>query len=101
MAEDLNISGIGPQGIEPTKTGPSTGPLTGQSFREILENSIQEVNRLQAEADSAVNRLATGQTDNISEVFTAVQKAEFAFDLLMQIRNKLESAYDEIRQMRL
>jgi len=100
MAEDINISGIGPQQIDPAKAGQAAGPVSGAGFREVLQHSIEEVNRLQAEADSAVNRLATGQTDNISEVFTAVQKAEFAFDLLMQMRNKLEGAYDEIRQMR-
>ena len=45
--------------------------------------------------------LATGKSDNVSEVFTAVKKAELAFQTLMQMRNKLLDAYDEIRQMRI
>ena len=42
----------------------------------------------------------TGKTDNVTEVLSAVQKADLAFKMLMQIRNKLIDAYDEFRQMR-
>jgi len=101
MVENMNISGIGPAGVGPADGNKQSAPVTGQTFREILENSIEEVNRLQAEADAAVSRLATGETDNVSEVFSAVQKSEFAFNLLMQIRNKLETAYESVQQMRL
>ena len=66
----------------------------------MLMDSINEVNRLQAEADQAMTELATNKDTNVSEVFTAVKKAELAFQTLMQIRNKLETAYDEIKQMR-
>ena len=65
-----------------------------------LMRSIDEVNRLQAEADQARIDLVTGQTENVAEVFTAVKKAELAFQTLMQIRNKLMDAYEEIKQMR-
>jgi flagellar hook-basal body complex protein FliE len=55
---------------------------------------------LQTEADAGVQKLMTGQTDNVAEVFTATRKAGIAFDLLMEIRNKLMDAYSELRQMR-
>jgi flagellar hook-basal body complex protein FliE len=74
---------------------------TGKDFREILLNSLDEVNRLQDEADQGVQRLLTGETDNVAEVLAAVNKAGIAFDLLMEIRNKLTEAYREIQQMRL
>jgi len=72
----------------------------GQDFKSLLMKSINEVNRLQTEADEATVNLATGESDNVAEVFTAVKKAELAFQTLMQIRNKLMDAYDEIKQMR-
>ena len=81
----------------------SSGPARtadGQDFKSLLKQSISEVNRLQADADQARITLATGQTDNVAEVFTAVKKAEMAFQTLMQIRNKLLDAYEEIKQMR-
>ena len=66
-----------------------------------LEGSVRPSTflELSKEADAAVQRLATGQTQNVAEVFTTVQKAGIAFDLLMEIRNKLLDAYQEIRQM--
>jgi flagellar hook-basal body complex protein FliE len=62
--------------------------------------TIDEVNRLQAEASRARIDLVTGRTENVAEVFTAIKKAGIAFDLLVQMRNKLLEAYDEIKQMR-
>ena len=72
----------------------------GASFKDLLADRINEVNALQQKADAAAADLATGKTDNVSEVFTAMKKAELAFQTLMQIRNKLMDAYDEIKQIR-
>jgi flagellar hook-basal body complex protein FliE len=72
-----------------------------KSFRDVLMGSLEEVNRLQSDADQSVQRLLTGETDNVTEVFAAVNKAGIAFDLLMEVRNKLTEAYQEIQQMRI
>lgn len=72
----------------------------GKDFKSILLGSLDEVNRLQTEADQGVQRLLTGEADNVAEVLTAVNKAGIAFDLLMEVRNKLSDAYEEIKQMR-
>lgn len=77
------------------------GASKGQDFKSILLDSLNEVNRLQTEADRGVQRLITGETDNVAEVLTAVNKAGIAFDLLMEVRNKLTDAYQEIKQMRI
>ena len=82
------------------RPGAATPADQDKGFKDLLMQSIHEVNRLQADADQARINLATGQSDNIAEVFTAVKKAELAFQTLMQIRNKLMEAYDEIKQMR-
>lgn len=103
MVEQYNA--IGKSGV----VGPQTGSLRpgstdkvepGQDFKSLLMKSINEVNRLQTEADEATVNLTTGESDNVAEVFTAVKKAELAFQTLMQIRNKLMDAYDEVKQMR-
>jgi flagellar hook-basal body complex protein FliE len=52
------------------------------------------------EADEGIQNLLTGRTDNVTEVLTAARKAEIAFSLLMEIRNKLVDAYSELRQLR-
>ena len=56
---------------------------------------------MQNEADAGVQRLLTGESDNVAEVFAASNKAGIAFDLLMEVRNRLVDAYQEIQQMRL
>lgn len=73
----------------------------GKDFRSVLLDSLDEVNRLQTEADEGVQKLLTGETDNVAEVLAAVNKAGVAFDLLMEIRNKLMDSYREIQQMRI
>ena len=72
----------------------------GKDFKTILLDSLEEVNRLQTEADEGVQKLLAGETDNVAEVFAAANKAGIAFDLLMEIRNKLTEAYRDIQQMR-
>ena len=92
------VEGIG-QGAGGVKKAGTTAD--GKDFKSVFMDSINEVNRLQAEADEARIELATGQTENVAEVFTAVKKAELAFQTLMQIRNQLMDAYEEIKQMRI
>lgn len=72
-----------------------------RDFRSVLADNLGEVNRLQQEADTKVTELMTGKTDDVAEVLTAVNKAGLAFDLLMEVRNKLVTAYEEIQQMRM
>jgi flagellar hook-basal body complex protein FliE len=81
---------------------PATGGPAGAgdaSFHDVLVNSLQEVNSMQQQANTAVEALYTGQDVNPAEVLTAVQKADLAFRLLMQVRNKIVQAYDEVRSM--
>ena len=54
----------------------------------------------QQEAADGVEKVVTGETDNLAEVFSAVRKADVAFSMLMEMRNKLVEAYREVQQMR-
>jgi flagellar hook-basal body complex protein FliE len=96
---------IGPTPVGPTGPGQtrpeSAGAADGSSFKDVLHNSINEVNRLQQEATQATEDLVAGRTQDVGQVLAASQKAEVAFQMLMEIRNKLVTAYDELRQMRL
>ena len=85
----------------------SPNALTGKnaaegadSFKNCLLDSIQQVNEMQQQADSAVEKFATGGDVSPAEVLTAVQKADIAFKMMLQIRNKLVSAYEEVEAIR-
>lgn len=93
---NLGINKVAGGGASPVKPGGETG---GASFSDMLKNSIDEVSRLQQDASQAVQDLATGKTDNVSGVMTAVEKSDMAFKTLLSIRAKLMEAYDEIKNM--
>lgn len=89
--------------IRPTTPSAPAGPAQGgeqTSFAAQLREQLEHVSNMQAEAEQGIQHLLTGQTDNITEVFTTARKAEIAFSLLMEIRNKLVDAYAELRQLR-
>ena len=73
----------------------------GPSFKSFLMNSIQEVNSMQADADKAVEKLATGGDVNPAEVMTAVQKADIAFQMMMQVRNKMVDAFQQVQDLKI
>lgn len=70
------------------------------SFKDLLLGSIEEVNMMQKNADKAVETLMTGGEIGTAEVLTAVQKADIAFKMMMQMRNKLVGAFQEIQNVR-
>lgn len=71
----------------------------GKCVKSVLMDGLGEANRLQGEADDQVRRLLNGETQSVTEVLAAVNKAGIAFDLLMQIRGRLNDAYREIQEM--
>ncbi len=70
-----------------------------ESFGSFLANSLDEVNRLKLDADQAVNDLASGQQKDLHQTMIALEKADVAFQLLMQIRNKIIAAYESVMRM--
>lgn len=71
------------------------------SFKEFLLDALGQVNAMQNDANVAVEQFATGGDVNPAEVLTAVQKADLSFRMMMQIRNKLLQAYQEIKDIRI
>ena len=69
------------------------------SFGSMLANSLNEVNRLKLDADQAINDLASGQQKDLHQTMIALEKADVAFQLLMQIRNKIVAAYEAVMRM--
>jgi len=86
----------------PLLNPPLTGaPESGPSFKDMLVDSVKQVNSMQLDADHAVEQMFTGGDVNPAEVLTAVQKADLAFRLTMQMRNKLMDVYQEVQNIRI
>lgn len=84
--------------IETKKSGGS-GVEGAQSFADTLKTAIGSVNESQKTADKAMQNLATGKTDNVADVMIAAEQAELALKLMVQVRNKIVDAYQEIMKM--
>ena len=69
------------------------------SFGNFLQQAIQQVDGMQQEADQAAGRLVTGENKDIHGTMIAIQKADIAMNLMIEVRNKVISAYDEIKRM--
>ena len=88
------LGGVGsPGSLDVKKSGAEE---EGVSFADTLSESLDKVNDLQKEADVAIEDFATGKTRNIHETMIAVNKADLAFRLTMQVRNKIVEAYQEV-----
>ena len=71
----------------------------GNSFSSVLENSIGQVDQLLKVADEKNVELVAGKSENLHEAMIAFEKAESAFKLLVQVRNKAMEAYNEVMRM--
>lgn len=84
---------------ETSKSPIGSAETTQKSFADTLNDAIGSVNELQKSSDTAAQNLATGRTDNVAEVMIAADKADIALRLMVQVRNKIIDAYQEIMKM--
>ena len=97
---DLTISKL--QSLLPSIDASGKGTdvdTTDTSFGDYVKQSLDDVNRQMLDADQAIDDLASGRNQDIHNTMIGMKKAEISFELILQIRNKLVSAYDEIRRM--
>jgi flagellar hook-basal body complex protein FliE len=71
----------------------------GVKFGDVLTNAINTVNSLNDSAGAQVNNLLQGGGGDMSSVMIAVEKADVSFQLMMQVRNKIVTAYQDIEKM--
>jgi flagellar hook-basal body complex protein FliE len=68
-------------------------------FMETLSEAMNQVENLQADADAHVAGLLQGTGEDVHSTVLAVEKADIAFQMMMQVRNKIVNAYQEISRM--
>jgi flagellar hook-basal body complex protein FliE len=75
------------------------GLQNNQSFEGVLKAYMGGVNEKQHGADHMIERMVAGDVENLHEVSIAMEEAETSFEMMMEIRNKLMGAYDELKRM--
>jgi flagellar hook-basal body complex protein FliE len=71
----------------------------GDAFRSLLQQSVDRVSQLQADSEVAVNKFLGGEQEDPHTMMLAVQRASLSFDMFVQVRNKVVSAYQEVMKM--
>ena len=71
----------------------------GDDFTEFLKNAIDSVNEIQKNADDQMARVMEGKVEDIHTAMLELQKADLSFQALMEVRNKILEAYQEIMRM--
>jgi len=72
---------------------------TSPGFTDMLANAISETNKSQVTADRAIEKLSSGEEKNIHEAMITMEKADISLRLMVQMRNKVVEAYQEIMRM--
>ena len=98
-AKDLLETGKTYSELSKKRVLPSVGGSDVKSFGDTLTEAVTKVNALQKEADIKMQKIASGESSNISEVMVATEKADIALKLMMSVRNKVIDAYQEIMKM--
>ncbi len=69
------------------------------AFARLLTQFVGEAGNLQAQAEKSVTNLAAGRSDNVHNAMLVMAKADLSFHLVLEIRNRLSEAYQEIMRM--
>jgi len=71
--------------------------VPGVDFSDVLGSALKDVNSLQQASQSLQNKFELGdETVNLHDVMISLQKASLSFQTMVQVRNKLVSAYQEV-----
>jgi flagellar hook-basal body complex protein FliE len=95
--KELGSANLLPPVSESIKPNHATGAKA--DFGSYLKNALGEVNQLQQMADKAIQNLVADGKGDLQETMVALEKADVSFRFMMQVRNKVLEAYQEIIRM--
>src|SRR4051812_39406744 len=97
MAPIRPISGVpSPESIRPAGQAKGAG-----AFQDVFTSAIQNVEAFSQDATASAQRFLSGEGEELHTTIMATQKAELAFDMFLQMRNKVVSAYQEVMRMQM
>ena len=81
------------------QVGPNKAEKSSTSFSEVLKDSINKIGELEKEADQQTEKLVKMEGQDVHNTMISAEKADLSFQLMMQIRNKIINAYEEIMKI--
>ena len=86
-------------GALPTSPTAPSSPGTQGGFGDTLKNAISQVDQLSDSSHQQIAELVQGNRQDVHNVMIAVEKADIAFQLMMQVSNKIVNAYEEVSKL--
>lgn len=96
---NIGLGGIQGGLIQPASLGVGGAGAGGGNFTDVLKSAVDSVNQVNDSAAAQVTGLLEGKGGDLNSVMVAVEKADVSFQLMMQVRNKIVSAYQDIEKM--
>ena len=87
--------------VDSTQSAQGAGAVQGAGFGEVLNQFVGEVNQKQLDSTQAVNDLLAGKEIPLHQAMIAMQEAGVAFQLMVEVRNKLLEGYQELMRMQI
>lgn len=81
------------------RAGLNNAEVAQPGFTDWLTQQVASTNDMIVQADDGVRKLALGETENLHQVMIGLEKAKLSFELIMQVRNKLLDAYQDLMRM--
>lgn len=94
-----SIQGLPVTNVDFTAVNPgqASGPSGG--FTDLLQKAVQQVDGLQNQAQEKITDVVKGNGGDLHSAMIAVEKADLSFQLMLQVRNKIVAAYQEVSRM--
>jgi flagellar hook-basal body complex protein FliE len=83
------------------ETAPAAAPGAGAAFGQMVSDGLSQVNGQLAASEVDLQRLATGDVQNLHQVMMRLEESRLSFQLLMQVRNRLLEAYQDVMKMQI
>lgn len=94
---DINaLTGAG-GALQPGPAKPGGGPEDASGFERMMQEAIGKLNQVQSDAENAVKELASG--GDVTQAIIDMEKADMNFQMMVEVRNKLIAAYEEVMRM--
>jgi len=94
----LPITSVGSAASLPLAGTAGVGSRPGE-FQKLFESAVNKVEGMRVNAEQSAERFLSGESEELHQTALATQRAEIAFDLFLQVRNKVVQAYQEVMRM--
>ena len=100
MSDISRLDALLPQSVGSTEkkavSSKVSGVQPGENFSDLLKNALNSVNDAQSEAAGALEQVLSGDSKDIHETMVALQKADVSLKMMLEVRNKILEAYQEV-----